>query len=120
MRDAEIGAVVFTIRPRWSVEIGTRSLGQCWITTHIAATRMIARSAPSPSSPAPSARRYAALGLDRSARPRKGYNHAANAYQTILASIEGSLVRQRPTGRVLVSSDYEPKEKRDHTRQDYP
>src|SRR6266567_3276208 len=35
-------------------------------------TRMIARSAPSPSSPAPSARRYAALGLDRSARPSKG------------------------------------------------
>jgi len=33
---------------------------------------MIARSAPSPSSPAPSARRYAALGLDRSARPSKG------------------------------------------------
>src|SRR5215467_14049823 len=36
--------------------------------TRIAATTMIARSAPSPSSPAPSARRYAALGLDRSAR----------------------------------------------------
>src|SRR6266536_208552 len=57
---------------RLRVKIGTRSLGQCWITTHIAATRMIARSAPSPSSPAPSARRYAALGLDRSARPSKG------------------------------------------------
>jgi len=32
---------------------------------------MIARSAPSPSSPAPSVRRYAALGLDRSARRAK-------------------------------------------------
>src|SRR6266536_3589163 len=59
-------------KPCFFVKIGTRSLGQCWITTHIAATRMIARSAPSPSSPAPSARRYAALGLDRSARPSKG------------------------------------------------
>src|SRR6266571_7983719 len=70
------------------VKIGTRSLGQCWITTHIAATRMIARSAPSRSSPAPSARRYAALGLDRSARPSKRGNHAANAYLTMLARTE--------------------------------
>src|SRR6266568_8741951 len=53
-------------KPCFFVKIGTRSLGQCWITRHIAATRMIARSAPSPSSPAPSARRYAALGLDGS------------------------------------------------------
>jgi NAD(P)-dependent dehydrogenase (short-subunit alcohol dehydrogenase family) len=50
---------------------------------HIAAIWMIASSAPSPSSPAPSARRYAALGLDRSARPSKGGNHAANAYQAM-------------------------------------
>jgi len=42
-------------------------------------TRMMPRSAPSPSSPAPSARRYAALGLDRSARPRKRVDRAANA-----------------------------------------
>src|SRR5205809_8080464 len=35
------------------------------------ATPMIAWPAPSPSSPAPSARRYAALGLDRSVRPSK-------------------------------------------------
>jgi hypothetical protein len=47
---------------------------------HIAATGMIARSAPSPSSPAPSARRYAALGLDRSARPSKWGDRAANEY----------------------------------------
>jgi hypothetical protein len=37
----------------------------------IAAARMIARWARSPSSPAPAARRRAALGLDRSARPSK-------------------------------------------------
>src|SRR6266567_6788137 len=49
---------------------------------------MIARSAPSRSSPAPSARRYAALGLDRSARPSKRGNHAANAYLTMLARTE--------------------------------
>src|SRR6266542_5841694 len=42
-------------KPCFFVKIGTRSLGQCWITTHIAATRMIARSAASRSSPAPSA-----------------------------------------------------------------
>src|SRR6266496_1598330 len=75
-------------KPCFFVKIGTRSLGQCWITTHIAATRMIARSAPSRSSPAPSARRYAALGLDRSARPSKRGNHAANAYLTMLARTE--------------------------------
>src|SRR6266487_86224 len=49
---------------------------------------MIARSAPSRSSPAPSARRYAALGLGRSARPSKRGNHAANAYLTMLARTE--------------------------------
>jgi hypothetical protein len=38
---------------------------------NITATSIIARSAPSPSSPAPSARRYAAVGLDRSVRPSK-------------------------------------------------
>jgi hypothetical protein len=37
----------------------------------IAAARMIARWARSPSSPAPAARRCAALGLDRSVRPSK-------------------------------------------------
>ena len=37
----------------------------------IAAARMIARWARSPSSPAPAARRCAALGLDRSTRPNK-------------------------------------------------
>jgi hypothetical protein len=37
----------------------------------IAAARMMARSARSRSSPAPAARRCAALGLDRSARPSK-------------------------------------------------
>lgn len=40
------------------------------------ASPMIAWSAPSPSSPAPAARRYAALGLDRSVRPSKVGCHA--------------------------------------------
>src|SRR3989440_6667228 len=40
-----------------------------WV--RIAAARMFARCARSPSSPAPAARRCAALGLDRSARPSK-------------------------------------------------
>jgi hypothetical protein len=40
---------------------------------------MIAWSAPSPSSPAPAARRCAALGLDRSARPGKLTNRATDA-----------------------------------------
>ncbi len=49
-------------------------------TARIAATRMIARCALSPSSPAPTARRYAATGLDRSARPSKSASRAANDY----------------------------------------
>jgi hypothetical protein len=47
--------------------------------TDIRARSMIAWTAPSPSSPAPSARRCAALGLDRSARPSKVADHAADA-----------------------------------------
>jgi hypothetical protein len=41
------------------------------MTVGIAVTFMIAWSASSPSSPAPAARRCAALGLDRSMRPSK-------------------------------------------------
>jgi len=48
-------------------------------TTDIAAMMMIAWSAPSPSSAAPTARRYAASGLDRSVRPSKLVRHAADA-----------------------------------------
>jgi hypothetical protein len=48
-------------------------------TTDITAPSMIAWSAPSPSSPAPSARRYTALGLDCSARPSKVADRAADA-----------------------------------------
>ena len=48
-------------------------------TTDTTATPMIAWPAPSPSSPAPSARRYAALGLDRSVRPSKLAHRAADA-----------------------------------------
>jgi len=47
--------------------------------TDIATMPMIAWSAPSPSSPAPSARRYAALGLDRSMRPSKVADRVADA-----------------------------------------
>ena len=44
---------------------------------------MIAWSAPSPSNPASSTRRYAALGLDRSVRPSKAADRAANAQFSI-------------------------------------
>ena len=56
---------------RSDVKTGTRICGQRPIKVRIAATPMIARYAHSPSSPAPSARRCAASGLDRSARPSK-------------------------------------------------
>jgi hypothetical protein len=39
--------------------------------THISARRIVVRSAPAPSSPVPSAHRYATVGLDRSARPNE-------------------------------------------------
>ena len=41
------------------------------MTNGITASMMMARRAPSPSSPAPTARRFAASGLDRSVRPSK-------------------------------------------------
>ena len=47
--------------------------------TDIAAMPMIAWSAPSPSNPAPLARHYAALGLDRSVRPSKVVDRAVDA-----------------------------------------
>jgi hypothetical protein len=47
--------------------------------TDIMARAMIAWAAASPSSPAPSARRYAALGLDRSPQPSKLADHASDA-----------------------------------------
>jgi hypothetical protein len=46
---------------------------------NIMARTIVAWSAPSPSSPAPAARRYAALGLDRSMRPSKLVDRAADA-----------------------------------------
>jgi hypothetical protein len=49
------------------------------MTNGITATVMIARRAPSPSSPAPAARRFAASGLDRSVRPSKIVHHAVDA-----------------------------------------
>jgi hypothetical protein len=45
----------------------------------IAARPIMAWRAASPSSPAPSARRYAALGLDRSLQPSKLSDHAFDA-----------------------------------------
>jgi hypothetical protein len=47
--------------------------------TCITARPIIAWAAASPSSPAPSARRYAALGLDRSLQPSKLAHHASDA-----------------------------------------
>jgi len=48
------------------------------MTNAITATRMMARRALSPSSPAPAARRFAASGLDRSVRPSKIVHHAVD------------------------------------------
>ena len=48
-------------------------------TIDITAPTMIAWSEPSPSSPAPAARRCAASGLDRSVRPSKVVGHAVDA-----------------------------------------
>ena len=53
------------------------------MTNDITAMSMIAWSAPSPSSPASSTRRYAALGLDRSVRPSKVADRAADAQFSI-------------------------------------
>ena len=47
--------------------------------TGIMVRPIIAWSAASPSSPAPLARRYAALGLDRSPQPSKLFDHASDA-----------------------------------------
>jgi hypothetical protein len=47
--------------------------------TDIMARPIIAWPAASPSSPAPSARRYAALGLDRLLQPSKLADHASDA-----------------------------------------
>jgi hypothetical protein len=48
-------------------------------TTDITGSSMIAWPAPSPSSPAPAAPRYAASGLDRLMRPSKLADRSANA-----------------------------------------
>jgi len=45
----------------------------------IAAPRIVAWRAPSPSSPAPAARRCAASGLERLVRPSKLVGHAVDA-----------------------------------------
>ena len=53
---------------------------ECQMMMRIATARMIARSARSPSSPAPVARRCAALGLDRSARPSRQERPSVDAH----------------------------------------
>lgn len=55
-------------------------------TTDIATSAMIAWLAPSPSNPAPAARRNAALGLDRSLRPSKVVNRASDAFRSMYAN----------------------------------
>src|SRR6266568_2387366 len=59
-------------------------------TTDTTATPMIAWPAPSPSSPAPSARRYAALGLDRSVRPSKLAHRAADASCSMYGNVKST------------------------------
>src|SRR5215831_7438220 len=53
--------------------------GALMITTDITAPTMIAWTEPSPSSPAPAARRCAASGLDSSVRPSRVVGHAVDA-----------------------------------------
>jgi hypothetical protein len=65
---------------------------------------IIARSAHSPSSPAPPARRFAADGLDRSARPSKSGRHATMHCCDAVRTEGWDFIRHRPTGRVLVFS----------------
>jgi hypothetical protein len=72
--DGRHGPVCHSIRPAFS------GISAMMRTTDITArSMMIAWPAPSPSSPAPSARRYAALGLDCSPRPSKVADRAADA-----------------------------------------
>src|SRR6266540_1313149 len=59
-------------------------------TTDTTATPMIAWPAPSPSSPAPSARRYAALGLDCSVRPSKLAHRAADASCSMYGNVKST------------------------------
>src|SRR6516165_4469017 len=88
------------------VKTGTRFHGHCPTKARIASlTGMIARRAHSPSSPAPPARRFAAVGLDRSARPSKSRPPCYNAFCCDAVRTEGwNFIRRRPTGRVLVFS----------------
>ena len=65
---------------------------------------MVARSAPWPSSPAPSARREAAVGLDRSARPSRLGSHAANGYLRCLAASKVRHRRVNATGSGLLKT----------------
>jgi hypothetical protein len=53
------------------MRIQRRAIGGHELLDVISARQIVVRSAPPPSSPAPSAHRCAAVGLDRSARPNK-------------------------------------------------
>ena len=66
--------------------------------TAIAAASMIAWSASSPSSPAPAARRCAALGLDRSMRPSKP------AAVPTIASLSMNLKPNQPSQKLSTQS----------------
>jgi hypothetical protein len=67
---------------------------------------MIARSALSPSSPRLRRAALCGFGLDRSARPSKSGDRAANALTAMLGNSGYTVFGQRPTGRVLVFSSY--------------
>jgi hypothetical protein len=93
-------------------------------TTDITTTAIIAWSAPSPSSPAPAARRCAALELDRSPRPSKLADRAADESlsmfenenqpsqksltQNFRHSLKASGLRQPPNPRVNKILRYAP------------
>src|SRR5262245_11231397 len=78
--------------------------GALMIATDITAPTMIAWTEPSPSSPAPAARRCAASGLDRSVRPGRVVGHAVDAslqclnYQTTFTEISYTKLRTFPSG----------------------
>jgi len=55
------------------VKVGTRPVGQCRMKARPVATSIVPRPSVPPSSPAPSAPRSAAAGLDRGARPSVGH-----------------------------------------------
>ena len=79
-REAEVKRLQMQLRGegRMMCKIGIRLYGHCPTMLPIALVGILTRCAHSRSSPAPTARRFAAVRLDRSARPsRQGY-HVGN------------------------------------------